>query len=825
MPHEEGAEDGQPQARSRTDELMTRAAPPAQDELMARVRERMGALKLTSKAAATLIGIGAATLQDHLRGEHVRSDSARKYEDWLADRRGGPNVFALPAADRQPEFDSGDDAAPPPPGEPRLVVDIFSGCGGLSLGFDLLDAGRQFRTILAIDNQAAPIATLNRNAASLRHGDRSVGRVVDLTEFLNGAEFLAYYLQHAAEALDAADLRAELGSLRGRAFPLFLDAIRAIDHCFAAELNTIRSRPDWVRACAALDRRAMGQTSVTAFHDRLRLPRPSAKVASLPPLLWSEPAAERAPGKAIRRPAASEEWIADARAEWEAEAAPFGERDAAPERPAARGQLSSSGRRLASFGAFLDLPIMHDVREAWIAWKARRLEARDALFCGDKAFVQGLRRVYSERAQVSVLVGGPPCQGFSRIGRGKIRSLREARVHAHAHEEAGDARNKLFEQYVTVLGALRPDVFLFENVAHFRSVVKAGDQAFLATELLAEAISGMSDGEASYDVSSDLLDASKHGVPQTRIRYFMAGVRRDGDTHQALDPAAACLRLRRAPEAALSLALAGLPAPAMVGGDGKARDAMSRHLGVQPDAAPVHPYTAWVRQVGPNDEHPPASVDSHACRAPRSDDAAFFALMGPGRRWMDYRADDSETLAALRDVLKAVLEMPEELAAGARAAAARDSGTPLPTAPALLHIMDRLDGALPLRLLLEQLGRRVGAPHHLLGSTYLEKREGNHGDWVARLDATRPARTMTSHMGKDTYAYVHPWAPRTVSVREAARVQAFPDWFSFGDAALTDAYKMIGNAVPPMLSHLIAGRVAHVLHGRSAGTVVRLRSA
>jgi site-specific DNA-cytosine methylase len=92
------------------------------------------------------------------------------------------------------------------------------------------------------------------------------------------------------------------------------------------------------------------------------------------------------------------------------------------------------------------------------------------------------------------------------------------------------------------------------------------------------------------------------------------------------------------------------------------------------------------------------------------------------------------------------------------------------------------------------------------------------------MDATRPAKTMVSHMGKDTYGYVHPAAPRTISVREAARVQTFPDWFAFGEAALTDAFKMVGNAVPPLLSHGIAARVATVLAARYAAAPARRRA-
>ena len=795
---------------------MMRVTPAEQDQLMARVSDRMRSLGLSVKSAGALIGIGVSTLQDHLKGEHVRSDSARKYKDWLAGRSNTANVFALPTAEQQAEREFERDTVPPAPDEPRLVVDIFSGCGGLSLGFDLLDGGRLFRTILALDNQAAPIAALNRNAAALGRGDHPVGRVADLTEFLNGTEFLAFYMDHAADALGDTDLRGDLDGLVGRALPLFLDAVGAIARAFVGALNAIRSSRDWRTACDGLDRRAMNQTSVIHFHDRLRLPRPSSKVASLPPLLWSSSTVERAAARR-RRVAADPAWLTEAQIEWDEQAATFTERESAP----ARGQLSSSSRRLDSFAGFLGHPAMAAVRDAWIDWRARRLEARDTLFC-DAAFAAALQALYEQRAPVSVLVGGPPCQGFSRIGRGKIRSLREARIHAQPDAEAGDARNRLFEQYVTVLGALRPQVFLFENVAHFKSVVKVGEQAFLATDLLAEAVERMSDGEVRYAVATETIDASKHGVPQARQRWFMAGTREAGDPAPG-KLAATCLKLRRSPEAPLSLALAGLPAPTVVGGDMRADTAMGvQHpLAVAPAAG--HPFTDWVRQPHPGATQNPATVDGHACRAPRSDDAAFFGLMGPGRRWMDYRSDLSPTLNALSDTLDAVLALPDALLDQPRDGSADKPY--MPSRAVLAALRERLDGSLPLRLLLEQIGERLGSPHHLLGPNYMAKRDGNHGDWVARMDPSRPAKTMVSHMGKDTYAYVHPLAPRTISVREAARIQSFPDWFAFSGTALTEAYRMIGNAVPPMISHLIAGRVAHALHQREADTVVRLRSA
>jgi len=55
----------------------------------------------------------------------------------------------------------------------------------------------------------------------------------------------------------------------------------------------------------------------------------------------------------------------------------------------------------------------------------------------------------------------------------------------------------------------------------------------------------------------------------------------------------------------------------------------------------------------------------------------------------------------------------------------------------------------------------------------LAKGVDNHGDWLERLSPERPSKTIVAHIGKDTYGYVHPYQPRALSVREAARVQSF----------------------------------------------------
>ena len=86
-------------------------------------------------------------------------------------------------------------------------------------------------------------------------------------------------------------------------------------------------------------------------------------------------------------------------------------------------------------------------------------------------------------------------------------------------------------------------------------------------------------------------------------------------------------------------------------------------------------------------------------------------------------------------------------------------------------------------------------------------------DKYKRLDADDLSRTITAHIAKDGYWYIHPEQNRTLTIREAARVQTFPDHFRFAGAP-TSAFRQIGNAVPPRLARAIGTAVAEVVtHG------------
>jgi DNA (cytosine-5)-methyltransferase 1 len=79
-------------------------------------------------------------------------------------------------------------------------------------------------------------------------------------------------------------------------------------------------------------------------------------------------------------------------------------------------------------------------------------------------------------------------------------------------------------------------------------------------------------------------------------------------------------------------------------------------------------------------------------------------------------------------------------------------------------------------------------------------------DKYKRLAWDQVSRTITAHIAKDGYWYIHPDQPRTLSIREAARVQTFPDDFRFAGQP-SHRFRQIGNAVPPLLAEAIGRQI------------------
>jgi DNA (cytosine-5)-methyltransferase 1 len=113
--------------------------------------------------------------------------------------------------------------------------------------------------------------------------------------------------------------------------------------------------------------------------------------------------------------------------------------------------------------------------------------------------------------RIDVIIGGPPCQGFSRVGRGKIRSLHCDPTFIH------DPRNQDYREFIRFVGALQPLYFIMENVSEM--IYYENGECLLIDRIIENF------RDIGYEAKYNVLRADHYGVPQTRRRLFIIGNR------------------------------------------------------------------------------------------------------------------------------------------------------------------------------------------------------------------------------------------------------------------------------------------------------------
>lgn len=325
------------------------------------------------------------------------------------------------------------------------------------------------------------------------------------------------------------------------------------------------------------------------------------------------------------------------------------------------------------------------------------------------------------RRRLDVLIGAPPCQGFSRAG---FRS--KAAKTGYRLEK--DDRNYLFEYLVDLALELKPRLFLMENVPGMTTARK-DDLSFLDTA------ARILERRGGYRTSVWKLNATTFGVPQDRTRCFLVGSLGD---RLPVSPAGEYKDVRR-PEA-------------------------------DPDGlSPVH-------------------LDHALFGMPRRE-----AGTGQGVEiWP--RETDSKTAVALRWYL-------------GKFRLVSDS-------PLIYNHFSRPNNERDLELyaLLKPGQDSVHAVEEHERSDLMRYRTDVFNDKYARLRGDRPCKTIVAHLAKDGNGYIHPREVRSLTIREAARVQSFRDDYVFCGSP-SDQWVQIGNAVPPLMSEAIA-KSFHRLLGR-----------
>ena len=289
-------------------------------------------------------------------------------------------------------------------------------------------------------------------------------------------------------------------------------------------------------------------------------------------------------------------------------------------------------------------------------------------------------------AGVELLVGGPPCQPFSKAGRSKIRhrvrnGLRDSR----------DERKDLWHSFLDVVQLALPRAVVMENVPDM-----ALDREMFILRTMVHELESL-----GYAVEERLVDTWRYGVPQFRQRLILVALR-DGVAFRWPDETPDKITVWNA--------IGDLP---------EVQGGWRPKGGADGWAEYDQPVTEFQRRMRMGMDGADASkVFDHITRPVREDDERAFQLMDATTRYSDLPAE----MKRYRD-----------------------------------DIFD---------------------------------------DKYKRLDEDGLSRTITAHIAKDGYWYIHPRQDRTLTVREAARLQTFPDRFRFAGPP-SAAFRQIGNAVPP----------------------------
>jgi DNA (cytosine-5)-methyltransferase 1 len=408
----------------------------------------------------------------------------------------------------------------------------------------------------------------------------------------------------------------------------------------------------------------------------------------------------------------------------------------------------------------------------------------------DKLLVHKIHQIRKDHGKNTIVIGGPPCQAYSLVGRARNRGTA-------GYVPEDDPKHFLYKNYIDILTRLRPAAFIMENVKGMLS--SSIDNGLIFEKVLSD-LRSAGDGYRLVSLTprvrsqGDLLEpvllptdfvirSEDFGLPQARHRVIVVGIRKDVlDKPIALRLDQLIKRWNR--KSTVADVLKGMP---------KLRSGLSRDDSIQ----------NWGNAV--------KSAAATVCKA-----ISFFP---PGER---------ETFRARVNECAEIATLTPNLLT--RAALKPAKVGPSCSESLKQWLLDPNLGVLPNN---ETRGHMVSDLSRYLfsavygelmnvspkASDYPESLAPEHVNWNSGKFADRfrvqlwnqPSTTITSHISKDGHYFIHPDPEqcRSLTVREAARLQTFPDNYYF-KGNRTEQFVQVGNAVPPFLAKQI-GDALHAL--------------
>lgn len=378
-----------------------------------------------------------------------------------------------------------------------------------------------------------------------------------------------------------------------------------------------------------------------------------------------------------------------------------------------------------------------------------------------------------------ILIGGPPCQAYSLAGRSR---------RANDKDFYKDEKHFLYKEYLRIIQVHKPTIFVMENVKGLLSSKHSGNPMFEkmiadlsspADELKYEIRSFTKRGNSdSLEPSDYLIRSERYGIPQCRHRVILLGVRKGQGMpqHQLLEPVSRPVTVRQT--------INDLP---------RVRSRLSKGESLEAWRKAVRAAPAYVK--GWRDKNESAMIESMRTFAAAATDSSIGGAFIPKKYRRPKKPTELQQWLHDRSLggicqHEARAHMASDLARYLFAATFAHS----------LGYSPRLD-MFPPKLL----------PDHRNVQFWSEDEIIPFEDRFRVQCRNEPATTVVAHIAKDGHYYIHydPSQCRSLTVREAARLQTFPDNYFFAGNR-TEQYTQVGNAVPPLLAHKLA-RIVHNL--------------
>ncbi|MDD4615993.1 MAG: DNA cytosine methyltransferase, partial [Alphaproteobacteria bacterium] len=378
-----------------------------------------------------------------------------------------------------------------------------------------------------------------------------------------------------------------------------------------------------------------------------------------------------------------------------------------------------------------------------------------------------------------VLVGGPPCQAYSLVGRSR-------RINDPKFEE--DEKHFLYKEYLQIIIDHKPPVFVMENVKGLLSAKVEGE--LVVKKILEDlanpikAISKKDNGlkyrlyslsagtsEEEIDPKSFVVKAEEYGVPQARHRMFVVGVRSDFQ----IKP---CLLKKKSPPNVQDV-IGDLPS--IRSGISKQPDSLERWrktVASKTTWATLRRAKKWKKIVKVIDE-----TVQDILNGPDAISSTHVTTPSAMQQWFADKGLKALTGHEARAHMKSDIlrYMFASCYAKANGSSPQLSDFPKRLLPSHKNVEEGCNGDMFSDRFRVQLGDRVST-------------------------------TVTSHISKDGHYFIHydPLQCRSLTVREAARLQTFPDNYHF-EGPRTAQFHQVGNAVPPYLAKQIAKIIQELL--------------